>query len=155
MQRAEFRTALWAALNQPVWVGPLLTKRRCLLMPALAAFAFLVIATLALHFWPREEPLKLACDRVQQGMTPAEVDAIFGRPPDNEKRHDTGVMGEFWRAEGEVDPDRRTTRGWKGADGALAVVGFRHDRAVGAYWIGPPVKTLAKLRRWFPFLNFK
>jgi hypothetical protein len=151
MHVAEFRRRLWAVLQRPVWQGRLITRRRCWAVLAFAACALLMLGGLLFLLWPREDPMKLAYERVQIGMTPAEVDAIFGRPADDFRLDDDG----FWRAEGEVDPDRKDVRSWKGEGGRCAWVVFRHDRVAGKDWYRPPVRTLDQLRRWFPFLNFK
>jgi hypothetical protein len=155
MQFAEFRKKL----NDPIGTLASVKMRHWRLMASLVGLICLGPAAVGLIAWrdhANSLKLKACTERVQKGMTPAEVYAIFGRLPDQQDRPDTGMMGEFWRAQGMEDPNPQVVSSWHGADGASAGVVFRRGRVAGAHWHAPPPEnTRDKWRRWFPFLNWK
>lgn len=67
-------------------------RRRKLLAGLITATVVAGVATLAL--WPRPDPVTLAnYDRVEEGMSPAEVTALLG-PPGDYRTHETETWAD-------------------------------------------------------------
>jgi hypothetical protein len=114
-----------------------MTRRRVLLLGSVAVVVGLVVAGWLL--WPRpNEPLELS--RIRDGMTRAEVDAVFGRRRD--LAHGGGVTGIPEIGSEWVTDD----------DGGRVVVVFDSAGKVqGKSYIPPmsPPPLLNRIRSWF------
>ena len=96
-----------------------------------------VIAAAALWVFGQRPPLAEVAARVRPGMTPAEVEAVIGRPPDQTRSHLEPVEGSVAAGRGWVL--RTVSYGyWESSDQALFVY-YSDGRAdsVELVWIHP------------------
>ena len=103
-----------------------MTKYRLLLiasLPLLIAVALGVLATL-----PRSHVTKANFDRIQEGMTKAEVEQIFGE-----------------KGKWDAETDRLV---WQADDGTWACVWFIDGCVTQTNWLNPNETLLEKIRRW-------
>jgi hypothetical protein len=131
-------------------------RRRKLLLAALAV-ALVLTCFAAFVLWPWSRLTREKFDRIKQGMTAAEVEAILGPPTDDWSKPGRPPADEL-DAEAAVEQDfvrgfaPQTFHRWSGRSGILTV-GFLHGKAVQKYWW--PRATLfqrfqRQWRRWFP-----
>ena len=95
-------------------------------MAGLVGSALLVLAML-----PRPGVTKANFDRIEDGMTRAEVQGFFRDQP-----HQVRSGGDLCACT------------WQGDDGSIALVVFRDDRAVEMRWGESTETILDKIRRW-------
>jgi hypothetical protein len=106
-----------------------MTKKRLILFAVLPVTIATVVGLLALlPPWPGVT--KANFDRVQEKMTAAEIEEIFGRK---------GIV----RMRGEIE-----LRSWRGDDKSEVWVLLRSDRVTGKKWFDSPETLPDKLRRW-------
>jgi len=91
-----------------------MNRRRWTLLLGLALLLALVGAATVWLLRPEERVTADNCERIRVGMTVGEVQALLGRPPDDESRPDL--------------VDGSVTRAWNGRDGSI-LVAFSADRA--------------------------
>jgi hypothetical protein len=113
-----------------------MTKKRLLLIASLPLIAAVALGVLAM-LPPSTGVTKANFDRIQGGMTLAEVKEIFGRKADESMRY---------VAYGKVKQE--TERIWAADDGSAAFVEFRDDCVTGKEWAGFNETFLDKIRRW-------
>jgi hypothetical protein len=113
-----------------------MTRRRCILLSAavLAACVGIALGVLAMLL-PSRGITKARLDRIQNGMTLAEVEQVFGRPADDE-----------W-----VSPvsDKQVWKYWERDENSIGVAGvcFFEKRVVDTTWTGEET-FLDKFRSW-------
>jgi hypothetical protein len=98
---------------------------------ALAGLAVLVVVGVIFVLWPQPERItRQNFDRIREGMTRADVEAILGPPGDHRTRlGETNLLGQNWLPDSdEYDPGVAT---WRAARGN-AIEGH----ISGAVWIG-------------------
>jgi hypothetical protein len=105
-----------------------MTKKRLLLIAAVPLVVAVTLGVLAI-LPPRPDEMKTKFDRIQDGMTMAEVEQIFG---------EKGVFVGRGRA----------IVFWKADDGSAAFVEFREDCVTGKEWADSKETILDKIRRW-------
>jgi hypothetical protein len=134
-------------------------RRRQLLVLAGLVLAVVVLAggVLVLFRPPSPRFTKELADRIQPGMTEAEVVAILGkRAGDYADPNTRGVSSRSsaYRAEGVYDPDGSCTKAW-GSDAGIIRVHFGPDRRVLSLWwedVYPPRSEMSladQIRDWF------
>jgi hypothetical protein len=106
-------------------------KKRLLLIAVLSlAVAVTVLVMLPAMLPPRPGITKANFDRIQDGMTLAEVEAIFG-----------GKKVFYGPFSGPFDV-------WVADDGSLARIYFSDECVENVYWDDSEESTLDKIRRW-------
>ena len=104
-----------------------MTKKRLVVAASLAAFACLVLGILAM-LPASSGPTKLKFDRIEMGMTKAQIEDIFNR---------TGAEHHYWSLI------------WRGDDGDVTVRFDHTNQAIDKFWTAHPDPFIQKLRRWF------
>ena len=114
------------------------TKKRLFLLAILPLVAFAVTVGVLVLLPPNTRPgvTKRNFDRIEKGMTKAEVEEIFGKKAD-------GVGLTLDREQKE-----KTHRIWEASDGSGADIHFVDDCVVETDWYDSDETLLAKLRRW-------
>jgi len=107
---------------------------RCKVLIAgiLVSVACIVLGTLAM-LPARPGVTKANFDRIEKGMTRAQVEEFFGQP------------GMVIRHDG---PGGRAAISWEADDRSGASVGFLNDYVTGAIWNNSPETVPDKIRRW-------
>jgi hypothetical protein len=135
-------------------------KKRLLLVASLPVTIAVILGVLAM-LPPDDRPgvTKANFDRIEEGMTRAEVEEIFGRPSDKIEGL-TRAEIELTRAEIEqmagggkaeeflirIGPNN--SRSWTANDGAEAEIYFKNDCVTGKLWLDSHGTFLDKIRRW-------
>jgi hypothetical protein len=131
-------------LNVVLWVGPKITRKRWFVGAGLVALVSLVIAVLV-TLESRETAMKARFAQIELGLSPHEVQAIFGRPAD---RHELETPGRARLV--------RTSDIWIVDNGIFIIVHYDDDIVKGADWVDRnkgrlPNTMFGKLHRWlFP-----
>ena len=107
-----------------------MTKKRLVLIAAVPLTIAVALGVLAM-LPPSPGVTKANFDRIETGMTLAEVEAIFERK---------GVLG--WSGEGV------SIYSWEAYDGSSASVEFSNDCVDVSAWTDPNETFLDKIRRW-------
>ena len=107
-------------------------KRLGVIAGMFVSMACLVLVTLAM-FPLRPGVTKANFDRIEEGMTRAQVEEFFGRP------------GTVIRHDG---PGGKAAITWEADDRSGASVGFLNDCVTGAIWNNSPETVPDKIRRW-------
>ena len=103
-----------------------MTRKRIILIAALPLAVIVTLCVLAtLH---RSHVTKANFDRIQEGMTKAEVEQIFGE-----------------KGEWDAEIDRLV---WQADDGTWASVWFIDGCVTQTNWLNPNETLLEKIRRW-------
>ncbi len=120
--------------SAPGSVG-MMTKKRLALIAVLPLTVAVILGALAM-LPPPPGVTKANFDRIQDGMTKAEVEEIFGTGPASGWRG-TEVEGETWGW-------------WEGEDEPGAEISFNDERVSRRLWFSDPKMetVLARVRRW-------
>ena len=100
-------------------------------MGAICALALLVVYVRHMSLLPSD---KETCERVQCGMTRAEVEAILGGPPGN-------YTGVFFKKDVSVPvtvAGSASRQQWTGTRGVLLVFFDEHQRVMSSMYFPPP-----------------
>jgi hypothetical protein len=106
-------------------------KNRCILVAGLLAVGVCLTLAVLVLLPPRPGVTKANYDRIEEGMSLAEINAILGRPPDMVE----GGAEEMWH-------------GWIGEDGFVHVVFAGDSTFVRKEWRDSPRTLSEKVRQW-------
>jgi hypothetical protein len=130
-----------------------MTKKRILLvasLPLAIALTFGVLTILP----PRPGVTKANFDRIEVGMTKAQVEGIFGAEGEV-TRDDKALIAEILGKEFERDGKSLKVRGdlsvcriWGANNGSGAQIEFVDDCVVDKQWLETDESFLKKIRRW-------
>jgi hypothetical protein len=105
-------------------------RRRLLLVAGVLALVLWVVGLVAWVGYARPGVTPDNGDRICQGMTPDQVQALLGKPADEAGRLDESL--------GPVDPEEpKSYRTWHGDGGSIHVLFDRSDRVTRAWIHGP------------------
>jgi hypothetical protein len=107
------------------------TKKRHLLIASVPLVTIAVILGVLAMLPPRPGVTTVNYDRIERGMTRAEVEEIFGRE------------GRPFAKDGDT-----VFLDWREDDGSGAVIGFSHDCVVFKRWFDSNESYLDKIQRW-------
>jgi hypothetical protein len=110
-----------------------MTKKRLLLFASLPLTIAVTLGVLAL-LPPRPGVTKANFDRIEMGMTKAEVEEIFG--------------GRFVLHKGMANVGLNPLAGWEAHDGAVALIYLSDGSVVRKDWAESELTFVQKLRRW-------
>jgi hypothetical protein len=108
-----------------------MTKKRLLLIASLPLVIVVTVGVLAM-MPPRPGVTKANFDRVEKGMTRAEVEEIFGE------------KGDVWYGVAQVGQAML----WTARNGSTAIVEFVDECVAIKQWTDSNETLLAKIRRW-------
>jgi hypothetical protein len=133
-----------------------MTKKRLLLIAAVPLVIAVILGVLAM-LPPSPGVTKANFDRIEKGMTVAEVEGIFGGEGEEGEvtRDDKALIAEILGQEFERDGkspkvrgDLRVCRTWGANDGSGAQIEFVDDCVVDKHWFDSHETVLDKIRRW-------
>jgi hypothetical protein len=119
-----------------------MTKKRLILVVALPFAAIAMTVAVLAILPPRPGVTKANFDRIQEGMTRAEVEEIFGGPSSED------VVISTKDGKMIITFDQPRVKGW-GADDGLAVIEFdEKGKTKEKSWSGLPLSLFDRIRRW-------
>jgi hypothetical protein len=127
------------------------TKKRLVLISALPVIIVVALGVLAM-IPPRPGVTKANFDRIEKGMTRAEVERIFGGPA---TEPNIAVLKDVYRNREQVEAifgregqGTEWGRYWKADDGAIAAIWFSDDCVTDTAWEDSDETIPNKIRRW-------
>ena len=115
-----------------------MTRKRLLLIASLPLAIAVTLGVLAL-LPPSPGVNKANFDRIEKGMTRAEVEAIFGGPSESKTYTTVGEITTITDVWGQIE---------QGKCVGLANVNFQDEMVVDKEWHSVPETLLDKFRRW-------
>ena len=131
-----------AILYLPLW-DPLLSKKQERVAMWLVAFGSLLFGVLVIYPWAGIT--KTNFDRIKEGMSRVEVEAILGRPT---LKGTAGVVPGILVDGEDIMPVRlRAVEEWHRDDGSFAAITYENGRVRGTIWHGAEDSFFGMLRR--------
>jgi hypothetical protein len=132
-------------LAVPAWSATVTRHRRFLFLFLAAVVVGLAVGVLLL--WPRPSAISPEnCERIQNGMTLADVEAFLGGPPGTYT-----TDGQDWSM-GMLDNGVRsithTRRVWVGDNGGIRIDFDEHGHVAVCQWCPRGESLLNRMRRW-------
>jgi hypothetical protein len=116
----------------------MVTKKRLFLIAAPLAAVAVTLGILAM-LPPHPGVTRANFDRIEKGMTRAEVEEIFGGPSESKTYSTVGEITTITDVWGQIE---------QGKCVGLANVNFQDEMVVDKEWHCVPETVLAKIRRW-------
>lgn len=129
-------------------------KRRLVKFAFVFQACFAIALSVLVIVMPHFGVTKLNFDRIENGMTMYEVEAIFGRSPDDIFRRPPDDFRPL-----ELDRDEKTRKmmwTWRNDDGSRAYVYFDHDHKVCDHsWQESKIGLCERIDRWIHWSRWR